>query len=775
VISSAPRRIAALSLLFGSFLLLLMLFSLPMAMAYEMDEKLHKVAGDPAPIDGVTTTGGATTAELPLDTAVPTGQTELANAQTLLNQAGNSNPNPAALAAQAGQQGTQQGNQRLPGDGSSYFASNLAPFNPEENQVIAVQAAEGDTGDQDGGKDDTGGGQAPVAPASIRPEELPGMALEVEQRQRDLAEKYTTVTQAHEQALGQVEEAQSHPSAAGALPAAVAEAKQDQATAIIWHNEAWTQNVQLEANKALQEAHVEGGNTAARLEDMKRRRAEMGWDLSLADAAADDSRFIALSQKLTQLDPTVEGSAAHTLQHNYNIVIPQTIHNLEGLLGAAEEAETAAAKVLRRDAERDRAGVGQDQNRWNTSLMANARVQEWIDALGEDLPADPGVYLPTAQAIARTGQVPGWNTFNVSLEGDLNPLRFPGNGRPDPVYGAPTWNFAHGGFEEQRVTVQLPTGAGLLIAAPTFTNTKGVGQVVGDDVRVVRASADSPATIWETVKYNPVSAPPGTAARGSGPLFPVPAPPPAGEMPQFVEGYLVDELKPIDASYQQNAAQTAQVNQELGALKAALAQLRSRMPDQQGRAASSIADLEARISAHETDLGVLDWQRYAQEMQAYSIHAENAARQTGGRLDRKITMLREQEAWYTSQGASDAQFSGYRDPTGPLQTAWKDYTETVPKAIEQAQQLRAAYAAVEAASDGLTAEVIAEAMSPAPPVPGEGSPTYQPDQQAVAFARHAEAVAHYQRYADAITRARALEQQAAAMWQILEQERATTP
>jgi hypothetical protein len=763
VTSSAPRRIAALALLFGSFLLLLMLFSLPMAMAYEVDENFHKVAVDPAPIDGVTTAGGATSAELPLDTAVPTGQTELANAQTLLDQAGNSNPNPAAQAAQ-------QGNQRLPGDGSSSFASNLAPFNPEENQVIAVQAAVDDAEDQDGGKDDTGDGQAPVAPAPVRPEALPGMYLEVEQRQRDLAEKYAAVTQAHEQGLAQVEEAQSHPSAAGALPAAVDKAKQDQATAIIWHNEAWTQDAQLAANKALQEAYVEGGNTAARLEDMKRRRAEMGWALSLADASADDTRFIALSQKLTQLDPTVDGSEAHTLQHNYNIVIPQTIHNLEGLLSAAEEAETAAAKVLRRDAERDRAGVGQDKNRWNTSLMANARVQEWIDALGQDLPADPGVNPPTAQAIARTGQVPGWNTFNVSLEGDLNPLRFPGNGRPDPVYGAPTWNFAHGGFEEQRVTVQLPTGAGLLIAAPAFTNTKGVAQVVGDNVRVVRASADSPATIWETVKYEPAFAPPGVVqAKGSGPLFPVPAPPPAGEMPQFVEGYLVEELKPINTRYQQAWAREATVNQDLGALNAALTQAQSRQDS------ATIADLQARISAHQTDLQVLAWQQYAQAMQGYSIQAENAARQTGGRLDRKISMLREQMAWYTSQGASDAQFSGYRDPTGPLQTAWKDYTETVPKAIEQAKQLRAAYAAVEAETDGLTAEVIAEAMSPAPPVPGQGSPTYQPDQQAVAFARHAEAVAHYQRYADAITRARALEQQAAAMWQILEQERATTP
>ena len=757
--SSAPRRIAALSLLFGSFLLLLMVFSLPAALAYEVDENLHKDAIDPAPVDSVTT-GGALN-EPTLD--VVENSEQLDQAEELLKNNQAEDPSQLAQAhvgqdANLAQDGTVKETPALPGDGTSTYAmlaaSNVAPFNPEENQGTGVKDIEGADDHGDGSGDDDGGPSQDGQP--IQPAQLVQLYDEVEAREEPLAPKYTAVVQAQEAALAKVEQLQklpADPAVAAPLTAAVQELNEAEATAAIWNAEAHAQDAQKVAITALLEAHDAGGDAAGKIEDLKQRRTDLEGDLAWAQSHNDTIAVTQLSQQLSRLDVTDQTTEAWRVQNAHDLVIPKVIADLEALLKAGQEAEIAAAKLLRRDAERDRAGVVPAEERLVGYQAPRDLMDESITALGDDLPANPGVNLPTAQALAERGEVPGWSEINVTVKADLGPAGFPAEGTQVVVHGHALENYAHGGYTEQRVTFKVPTGAGALITSADYTNPQGLTQQAGVAGRVVRTSANGPATVWTTVDYTP--APNSTAIDPARqPLFPVQSPPAQGEMPRWIEPKLAQELGQIEHRGTQVAARRATLVKTIQAQQATLQGWRTLNNQEPGAVdGAKIAGLEAQIKAGGTELRLLEDQLTAMDWQDYAAWAEGAARDWGGELDREIHTLRGQMERYQARGASDTQLSGYRDPTGPLQTAWRHYTVTVPKSVSQAADLRKAWLTVEEAAAKLTPGIIAEANAPAPPLPGQGSGTYDVASQAVAFGRHADAVGLYQAYVNALTAA----------------------
>jgi hypothetical protein len=269
----------------------------------------------------------------------------------------------------------------------------------------------------------------------------------------------------------------------------------------------------------------------------------------------------------------------------------------------------------------------------------------------------------------------------------------------------------------------------------------------------VRTSANGPATVWTTVDYTPA---PGSTAidPARAPLFPIQSPPAEGEMPRWIEPKLAQELGQLHHRGTQVAARHDTLAQTIQEQRVALQAWRQLNKQEPGSVdGAKIAGLEAQISAGATELRLLEDQLTAMDWQDYAAWAEGAARDWGGELDREIHTLRGQMERYQARGASDAQLSGYRDPTGPLQTAWRHYTVTVPKSVSQAADLRKAWLTVEQAAAKLTPEIIAEANAPTPPLPGQGSATYDPASQAAVFNRHADAVGLYQAYVNALTAA----------------------
>ena len=746
---SASRRLAAIVLLAGSLLLLLLVFALPAAMAYEVDENGQRVQRD---------------ADRPIEQAAPVDEpginTALTDAQQKLYDANGQNNKAPEQGVRISRTVADRSLLKYDPNGdhqaNGTVASSLLapPVSPKTDQLVGTDGIVGsDDGDGDGDGKGDGKGDAPPKVELTDPRLVAAQA-KIDARQDALQVKYDQRDQAVQDGLAKLDQAQAnHPPAklpgVSAEDQAADELAAAQTRARAWYAERNGQEGGTIALLAWQQALTEGGHVAQIIQQEKDSEAGVAEDIRQAHMMGQADLQTELEQQLSQYDPTNQSTRLWAALHAQQYVIPDAVKRAKEMYEAHLRAEQAAAALHPHDVAEELAGVVPAEERLFAYQTARDQAHDSLLAVGasaDEVPlvnGKPIVDLSIARLLKERGQLPGWTEVTFDVHANLGQQGFPGEGTPVIARGYQTENGPNG----QMVKALLPTGTGLLVEPATFANPGQNPQQTQTAPRfVIRTGDYDSANDARVVFYEP--APPDTALT-----------PTAGDkLPKWMEGYLTDELHGVDARAAKATASRAAIQARIDQRLAKIRELQSednklRHLGELGIHDHEIGVLNAQIARDQQIMAPVDAQVSAQLWQALQIKYENDARQKGGEEARLLQTLESRDPAVV---AKDAQ-----DPTSQLWKSRQEHGYLVPARVEQSIRQREAWHRIEVAAAAITPEIQADAALKLPAI----DPSWADSGLRPLINRHNHAQALIQEYNAAVAAQAQQAQADQAAWQ----------